>query len=440
MWESRSFDSAKVSTYFQEWRPRFWLFHPKHPFLQCLADDLGNPVPVTLLNMAVASTGDATLFDHSLDAAKPGFTFAETSRQLMAFLTFKTGGYVEGVTGDRTMASAIGAPWADGAAFLSQGQNLFRTLLLNLMLPDIRKEIVRTLGVPEWERSQPSPRTPPPQGARAGPPPSYLEFLTVPCRQVLLSDPDSIGLVRHVRLQLGCIFTVEAPIDPAKAYTADKKRGLRPIGLQAGRSLWRDSATLLKLSSEAHTQPGTLAQIHYLTEKEILPDDLVVGLRAFGTIGNRAKLDLWRAETLPIPVSVLGNTERRVLIENCLSLAEDVEKVLSAAGWVLVRRLVAESREERDRKALRDHLDVSRPFWTALETPFKRDVLGASESVDNEKIRCAWAEGCIDLAREVLAKALNGLVASGKTLQGGAEAERTLSYRLRDVRVKHNLS
>ena len=40
----------------------------------------------------------------------------------MAFLTFKTGGFVEGVPGERSEASAIAAPWADGAAFLPKGK------------------------------------------------------------------------------------------------------------------------------------------------------------------------------------------------------------------------------------------------------------------------------------------------------------------------------
>jgi len=439
MWETAVFDPDKVCGYFKQWHERFWLFYPERPFLQRSGDDLGNPMPSTLLNMAAASTSDATLFDHSLDSLHLGFTCAEAARQLMAFLTFKTGGFVEGVTGDRDKASALAAPWADGAAFLSQYENLFGTIMMNLVLPERRNGILFALGIPEWENSHPSQRTPPKQSRQAGPPLSYLQFLTAPSRQVLLSEPDSSGMIRVVCLQLGTVFMADAPLDPAKAYIADKKKGWRPVGLRENRELWRDSATLLKASNEEQSQAGSLGQIAALRESDILPADLVVGLRAFGTIGSQAKVDLWRAETLPIPVSLLENPDRRTLIEDCMALAEGVERALGQAAWALVRCLVPRSKEEKDRKALRDHLDSTRPFWTALETPFKRDVLFSPPTADLERVRNQWAEKCMALARDVLIKSLDGLAASGKSLHGGAEAERTLGVQLAQLRQDHNI-
>jgi CRISPR system Cascade subunit CasA len=439
MWEAEIFDATKVHGYFKQWRHRFWLFHPERPFLQWPDDDLGNPVSVTLLNMALASTGDATLFDHSLDSLRPGFTCAEAVRQLTAFLTFKTGGFVEGVPGARTEASALAAPWADGAAFLSQRENLFETLTMNLTLHDSRNGTVSELGMPEWERDTASPWTPPQQGVTAGPPQSYLALLTSPCRRVRLSEPDSLMLVRNVRLQLGTVFIADR-VDPAKAYYADKKKGWRPLALRADRALWRNSTTLLQLLSNEHAPPASLAQLSYLRALGIFPADFTVGLRAFGTIGSQAKIDLWRAETLPIPISVLGNNERRVLIEDCLSLAEDVGKGLGSAARVLASHLVARSKEEKDRNALRDSLDITRPFWTDLEIPFKRDVLGSPVSVDVEDVRRQWATRCMALARDVLVKTVNGLSSGGRTFRAGAEAERTLSSRLQKVREEHNLN
>lgn len=440
MWRAGAFDTAKVCAYFDGWYDRFWLFHPERPFMQWPGHDLGNPVPSTLLNIAVASTSDATLFDHTLDADRSGFTYAETARQLMAFLAFKPGGFVEGVPGDRREASALAAPWADGTAFLALDKDLFATLMMNLMLPASRAETVSALGVPEWERLAPSPRTPATQGQQAGPPPSYLELLTAPCRHVRLCSLGPLGLVQDIRLQLGCVFIASAPVDPAKAYYADKKLGWRPLPMRVDRSLWRDSAALLDLSSKENVSAGSLAQLASLREEEMVPADLVIGLRAFGTIGSQAKVDLWRAETLPIPIILLGNPERLTLIENCLALAEEVENALHSAVWVLVCGLVPRSKKEKDRKALRDHLDVVQPYWTSLETPFKRDVLRPSASVDCEEVRRQWGHNCMALALEVLDKALVGLTSTGATFRAGAHSQRTLFMQLKNIRDHRNLN
>jgi CRISPR system Cascade subunit CasA len=439
MWQSGSFDREKVLAYFEKWHDRFWLFHPERPFLQWPGDDLGEPVPSTLLDLAAVSGNKATLFDHSLDSFPPGFACSEAARQMMAFLTFKPGGFIDGVGGASAERSALAAPWADGVAFLCQREDLFGTMMMNLMLQDCRNGTISILGQPEWERSTPSPRTPPKQSERAGPPQTYLELLTTPCCHIRLCEPDSLGQIKIAHLQLGTVFKTSTPIDPAKTYHVDKKLGWRPFALRADRALWRDSATLLKLSNEEHASVGVLAQTAALREQGIFPASLIVGLRAFGTIGSQAKLDLWRAETLPIPVSVLENPEQRVLVEDCLALAEDVESALRTAVWIFVCGLVPESKEDNDRKALRDHLDVDRPFWSALETPFKRDILCSLASADKELLRKQWANSCTFLARNVLADALDGLMSSGATVRAGAEAERTLNFQLAKIGKSHNL-
>lgn len=439
MWRAGSLNSVRIDAYFYEWRDRFWLFHPERPFLQWPGNDLGVPVTSTLLNMAVASTGDATLFDHTLDARKPGFEPAEAGRQLIAFLTFKTGGFVEGVGGDRAQASAQAAPWADGAAFIAYGKDLFETLMLNLSIAGGRREMLSALGSPEWELPRPSPRTPPKQSAYAAVPTSYLEFLTAPCRHMRLCEPDPQGVVSHIRINLGVVFKADGPYDPAKAYRMDKKQGWRPIGLRADRALWRDSAALLRLTSREEIPVCSLVQAASMRERDYLPERFVFGLRAFGTVGSQAKIDLWRAESLPIRLSVLGNPKARILIEDCLTLAEEVGKKLRHSLWALVTRLVAKSKDEVDRKALVEHLDVTAPFWAALETPFKLEVMGVSDSADGEKVRLGWAEVCMRQARRALQGTLAGLAPSGKALRGGADAERALERELLQVRKGHNL-
>ena len=227
-------------------------------------------------------------------------------------------------------------------------------------------------------------------------------------------------------------------VDPAKAYYADKKKGWRPLALRADRALWRDSATLLQLLSDEHTPPATLAQLSYFPAQGILPADFTVGLSAFGTIGSQAKIDLWRAETLPIPISVLGNNERRVLIEDCLSLTEDLEKALRSAVWVLASRLVL-IKGGKGQKCLKRPSRCQPAVLDRTRNSIKRDVLGSPLSVDVEDVRRQWATRCIALARSVLIKTLNGLSATGKTLHAGAEAELTLSREIVRVKEKHNI-
>src|SRR5712692_8280409 len=68
VWSEGRWDAQTVNRYLDQWRPRFDLFDPEHPFYQDGSFELPQPVTIARLATQLASGNNATLFDHTVDA------------------------------------------------------------------------------------------------------------------------------------------------------------------------------------------------------------------------------------------------------------------------------------------------------------------------------------------------------------------------------------
>jgi CRISPR system Cascade subunit CasA len=271
--DAGSFDMEQVGACAQKWRDRFWLFDNERPFLQdpTLATD-GKPSPVFKLarETALASEQGKVHFDHTLEGS---MSPAEAACYVLAdqFFALQDGrGYSP-------------SPLTFGAAVLVEGENLFETLALNLLVYNEERPIKSNLAAdkPYWE-----------QDSRdlSAFPAGWLDYVTRPYRRLLLvrsSRQDVTGVFRKSGVGLDKQWRA-AMMDPWVAYSVSAS-GNVPVKLEKDRALWRDAHSLIQsLAEREKGAPGYKNILAMLNHK--------ASLSVFGVDAGNNDVALWRHE------------------------------------------------------------------------------------------------------------------------------------------------
>lgn len=179
------FPEAPIRAYLEQWRDRFWLFHPERPFWQVPEAKIGTEYTASKLNGELSeSSNKLRLFSSYAGEGKEGLTYAQAARWLLS-----VNGY------DDTSAKpkgkglpSVGAGWLGKLGYIqAQGNNLFETLMLNLtLLQD---------GVKLWGENQPCWELDEPRSAERTEialPDNPAQLLTLQSRRLLLDREGEI--------------------------------------------------------------------------------------------------------------------------------------------------------------------------------------------------------------------------------------------------------
>lgn len=383
LWKAGRWDSEVIHRYLdlQQCRGRFDLFDPQFPFFQDGSFELPQPITIARLATELASGNNATLFDHTVDTSPPAVAPPGCARWVVTYQAFTLGGG-QGATSARygKHPNLRHAPAALGALVLLRGETLFQTLLLN-MVPFTEREPFPggSEDRPLWERDEF------PQPAES-PPPGYLAYLTWPIRCLRLRPEETIDgwAVRWVDVAQGPYFPPDGGLrDPFFAMRPSAANGYVPLRLSAERALWRDSGSLFGFSVsdtpvkgatqvEVVPKPTVLRQAGALEAQgpETALSCLVVGLDF-----DQAKVNLWRAEELPVPRRLLTDADCTDYLKEAVRSAGKVGHSLRDALKALARGLLKPDEPARADSDLA--ADISRSwgaeaqYWPALEEPFR---------------------------------------------------------------------
>ncbi|MFN4233049.1 type I-E CRISPR-associated protein Cse1/CasA [Thermus sp.] len=389
------FDSHALEAYLAQVRDRFYLFHDTAPFLQIPDLPQEDLLPWSKLLPQLASGNNPTLFDHSVDDNPPLISYAEAARALLVHQAFAPGGLLRrmGVT------SAKDAPLARPAVFLVEGENLFQTLILNLVPQE-------DSGLPIWER--------PPLTAKdihgyatKWPLEGASLVYAWPSRGVLYLDEGN-G-VRWMAYGPGVEPLDVAWRDPMVAYRMDQKGNLLTLRLSMERSFWRDFGAML---------PAAGGVIPSVMEHAIeLLDYDTPSLRVLGQVSDQAKILDIRREVYPFPQDMF-TPEGTVCLLEALKLAEDTAKGLERVAWALARGVLGD-RDAKERENFVNSLPLMRLYWHQLDLDFPKflDRLGKPDSLD------FWRERLGDAASRAWGETRRFVGTEGRHLKALAGAD-----------------
>ena len=438
LWQAGALDISTIGSYLHDWKHRFDLFERDWPFYQTAGITALKVSSAAKLTHELSAGNNALLFDHCLDSHPPALLAAAAARYLVALQAFAVGGLVGAQQGETGQRSADAAPLARAAVMLLQGNNLFETLLLNMVnlngAESAPFEFDPRKDAPAWEHTQPvEPRDRLPDG--------YLDLLTWQSRRVLLMPETLNGtiVVRRILLMKGFQFPNASDLHGRETMVAFQRRTRAiagqdpwpPIGFRPERALWRDSLALLQQVPEQRHRPRTFDEV---AARELDPA-YPLRFAALGISSDRAKVLLWREERLPLPKSYLADSDLVAELGRGIHLAEDAARVLHLAVWYLaLRALFPEGNPDQNRvRDLADSLSAERTYWAALDASFRRLMIELAEAWPGEEKSAPmgdWARLVQKSAAEAFETAAHSMEVSGRGLRAAAEARGRLDVQM----------
>ena len=266
LWKLGRFPQQPLQDYLEQWKDRFWLFHPERPFWQVPGAAIGTAYNAAKLNGEMSeSSNKLRLFPLYAGTGKSELTYAQAARWLL---------YVNGY--DDTSAKpkgkglpSVGAGWLGKLGFLQAvGENLFETLMLNLTLLQDGKEC--------WGENRPCWELDVPRSAERTQivcPDNPAQLLTLQSRRLLLHREN--GKVDGFALLGGDFFTPSNAF--AEQMTIWRNRAKKndaaefvPCRHDPAKQFWREFPAVFCQTDAANVhRPGVVRWIEMLQRKDL---------------------------------------------------------------------------------------------------------------------------------------------------------------------------
>ncbi len=429
LWE-KGWDPGQVEGYLDRWRHRFDLFDPARPFYQ-QADARAKRKSVITLAMDMASGNNAALFDHHTEEVGVSLSPPKAARALVVAQHFGLAGlWMPGVT-------FTDAPWGRGIIFFVESDDLFRTLLLNLLpYPDEKHNRMASNPTdrPAWENDNPyEPVRQIPEG--------YLDYLTWQNRRILLTPEgdENAPVVRSMTMAPGLRLN-PLILDPMKLYRKGKEEGYLSTRFSEERALWRDSASLFGLKSASGSlPPQTFFWLADLVANGVIPMELRYRFMAFGMANDQAKVEFFQQEHFPLPLEYLQREELVEQLASALDVAEKVRFALRVSSQWLALLIVSPMSDDKkwqevnriskdQAEKLMAHWSVERFYWHQLELPFLHLL---EDLPDHPEALQAWYETVRQTGWKALDEAADQAGNDAPALKAAVRARGKFGYSLK---------
>ena len=423
LWKSENFIALKINEYFErlEVKDRFDLFSEQAPFYQTAGFKIEkSSTPVTKLAAECASGNNKTLFDHNIDAFPKAFSPQESARAIITAQMFSFGGGVGPTSNLGKHPNFANGPLASGALILLQGNSLFETLLLNLLVYN-RDIPIPSLeyDLPVWERKDMNSF-----GART--PDGYVDYLTWQSRHVrLIPEYENNNII--VRQIYYAQADIIKPIrDPMFGY---RDKG-KPIALFTGKSLWRDSQSLFAFSElEGKSRPICFRQAAKFIDNGWIKPSKGMRCIIYGIAkdGIKATPLFWRQEFLPIPKGILTNEDLYLRLVSGLNWVEKVGEALKKSVKRLASVLLTDGMRNANKKEVTrvaKSLGIDDHYWASMQIPFLEFMVRLPE-IDELK---DWKKQVVHIADQSLKQKLQDCL---------GHFSRDLQARVKAIRAFH---
>lgn len=330
LWQVGKLDqNQQIASYLTKWSDRFWLFDDQHPFMQVAGLDRNKykangdmeadrSSPMMRLAKEAPDEAGRILFDHRPGTERPDYEPRQIVRMLLSAQSYAgtgTGGSTFAIgEASLTNVKASAAPCVDGLILWLQGDNLFQTLMLNLVpdevcqndLPAWEDDHIILSAINSWQHPF----------AFTGPVQRFAPL----SRFVRLLDKASIFFTNGLK-------TGADSNDPMKPYfRGDASEGYKPVKLRESKAAWREAHALFSLGSSIRKPPAALNHAARVGAdlNGLIPRANVVGMAT-----DKDKALLWRHDRLPVPIGILQSVDMGQRLATLLAEAEAIGDKLS---------------------------------------------------------------------------------------------------------------
>ena len=372
LWQLGHFPAEPIRDYLEQWKDRFWLFHPTHPFWQVPTLCNGIAFGGKKLNGERAESGNKTpLFQNVSKTECEVLSYAQAARWLIY-----QNGYDE--RGGRPKAGnkpRHGVGWLGQIGFVAvKGKNLYETLLRNMAFPT-EQDALREEQQPCWEREQVRAE----QSVKIVMPKNQAELLTLQSRRILLKRSETVPGVVGYEVLGGDYWDSENAFGEqmtlwSRTSKKNEKMTYKPQQHEAGKQLWREIPSMLDPEGR---KPGVLTWNQQLQSLRILSRKEQIGLNMVGIRYDNQEASVKDVYTdqLAMQLAVLDELSRpwtvriNQEVERCEKAAERIGilcKELKLAGGLDYNQVKGFKEMQKVTE------DARAQFYFAVDQPFRQ--------------------------------------------------------------------
>ena len=402
LWQLGRFPERPIRDYLEQWKDRFWLFHPTHPFWQVPTLSNGIAFDGKKLNGERAESGNKTpLFQNISKTECAVLTYAQAARWLIY-----QNGYDE--RGGRPKAGnkpRHGVGWLGQIGFVAvKGKNLYETLLRNMAFPT-EQDALQEKQIPCWERECAKTE----QSVEIVMPKNQAELLTLQSRRILLKRSETVPGVIGYEVLGGDYWDGENAFGEQmtlwrRTSKENEKVTYEPQQHEMGKQLWRELPSMLEPEGR---KPGVLIwnqklqSLRILSEKEQIVISMV-GIR-YDDQGASVK-DVY-TDQLEMQLATLNDLGRKwtVRINREVQRCEETAKNI---GTLCMELKLAGGLDYNKVKGFKDKQKVTEEaraqFYFAVDQPFRlwlRSIDPETDKLDEKADE--WQEKARKLAAEL---------------------------------------
>lgn len=334
LWDDGRHYYPALRKYLEHYRGRFNLFDVEQPFYQVADLRTVNGKTSGLQKLILDVPNGAPFFTTRSGEGLTSLHADEAARWLVTLQAFDPSGIKSGAVGDSRVKSGkgypIGTAWAGGIGGVSvEGENLWRTLLLNLVGPEVSEGVDWRDDKPIWERSVVGAM--PVEGFNQEKEsvgvPRYFHGPATLCTW----QSRRVHLIHEGSTVTGVIIANGDRLKPQNAHlfepmTAWRRSPSQEKALHMGsvymprrhdpsRALWRGIAVFLPiknyLETASYKPPLNVQWLNLLQNHGALPENVLVRLHAFGVEygSNESVVDAVVDDSINIRLAVLASDD-----------------------------------------------------------------------------------------------------------------------------------
>lgn len=279
LWNMKKFPTEAINCYFADFYDRFWLIDDKRPFYQIQEAEVGTYNSAAKLNGVIAeSNNKVRMFSERAGIEKDTLTYAEAARWLLYINAFDdTAAKPKG----KNLPSP-GAGWLGKLGLiLARGDNLYKTLLLNLVFLKDGTKLWDPVELKDgkcacWELESPRKQ----ERTEIRIPANLPGLYTLQSRRIKLKEDN--GSISGYYLLGGDFFSRENAFNEQMTMWRMKQEKditfFTPRRHDPSRQIWREFSTITEATKE-NNRPGIVSWLHFLHKENILLDNEKINLQ-----------------------------------------------------------------------------------------------------------------------------------------------------------------